>query len=399
MAADEKPNYFNSTRHSGKGDVGSSLKRESDHHADQNKMRISFLHVPSGRSVFFKSFITAFNETYNSDWTPETVFGRVDPIYLFKNTTRKVNLNFKIPAESESEAFDNLARVQSLVQFLYPNYTTLTDPVTCLRDVNAQTISQSPLVRLKVLNLLHDQKGLDTSGTADKVLNSPAGTDYSAGKGVLGVIQNLTVNHNLEGDDGSYYEGPGLVLPKMIDLAISFSPIHEHPIGWDENSQPYNQMFPYGINDERATPGPVTPPGTDFGAAEEKPTQGFTGGAWDNMPSEQVERLLRTGPVGAVGTSDDIGNYLDSQPASSTNTPSAIKDAPAGQTAAAGNTGAAINQAMSGLGIDTRCAARLEAEAEAAALRTAVEAAGEAAGTEAIGAPGASGLGTTFSAG
>lgn len=329
MAADEKPNYFNSTRHSENVDVGSSLKRESDHHANQNKMRISFLHVPSGRSVFFKSFITAFNETYNSDWTPETVFGRVDPIYLFKNTTRQVNLNFKIPAESESEAFDNLARVQSLVQFLYPNYTTLTDPVTCLRDVNAQTISQSPLVRLKVFNLLHDQKGFDTSGTADKVLKSTEGTDYSAGKGVLGVIQNLTVNHNLEGDDGSFYEGPGLVLPKMIDLAITFSPIHEHPIGWDENSQPYNQMFPYGINDT-ATPQADSP----------------------GVTSEPE-------PVGPK-TADNAGNFQDSQIGSSTNTPSAMAEASPGQTSAAGNSGAAISQAMSGLGLDTRCAGRKE---------------------------------------
>ena len=48
-------------------------------------MNIGFTHVPTGKQVTFKAFITAFNETYNSDWASEQVFGRTDPIYMFKN--------------------------------------------------------------------------------------------------------------------------------------------------------------------------------------------------------------------------------------------------------------------------------------------------------------------------
>jgi len=326
--------YFDSKRHTPGGDVGSSLRRTTDGYAQRDYMHISFKHVPSGKFVKFKAFITAFNETYNSDWTSETVYGRVDPIYLFKNTTRQIGLNFKIPAESESEAFDNLGRVQELVQYLYPNYTTLTDPVTCIRDVNAQTISQSPMVRLKVFNLLHTQKttvnriGEQTGpGTTSKILQEGFSQPFKWREpdyGVLGVIQNLTVNHNLEGEDGSFHEGPGFVLPKMIDIAITFNPIHEHPIGWNENGEPLTKMFPYGIDlsDSPGIPEPSTPPPVD----------------------------------GAFAVTDVQGNYQASAPGDGANTPSTIEEAPAGQTAAAGNTGAAINQAMDGLGLDLKCA-------------------------------------------
>ena len=99
---------------------------------------IGFEHVPSGKTVYLKAFMTTFNETYSPDWAEETVYGRMDPIYLFKNTTRVITLGLKVPAASTSEAFENLSKTQRLVQFLYPSYS----------DVNSgTTISQSPLIR------------------------------------------------------------------------------------------------------------------------------------------------------------------------------------------------------------------------------------------------------------
>ena len=78
---------------------------------------LSFQHTPSGRDVFFKAFIETFTESYSSNFNEETVFGRTDPIVTFKNTTKRVTLSWKIPAETMSEAYENLKKVQSLSQF------------------------------------------------------------------------------------------------------------------------------------------------------------------------------------------------------------------------------------------------------------------------------------------
>ena len=253
---------------------------------------IGFMHVPSQTKIYFKAFVTNFNETYNSDWATETVYGRADPIYSFKNTTRKIALSFKVPAASQSEAYENLGRVQKLIQFLYPNYTTLLDPTTCDPDVFAQTISQSPLVRMKIMNIIQDQQEFyrptpgsgeeantyeQTVGKLEVTKNQETkkttrkrtgriGLDVDAAGGLLGVIDNITVDHQLQSAEGGVFdEGKGVILPKLLEINLAFSPIHEHPVGWREDATAdsvdpfFNPAFPYGINLEGSVPVDTTP--------------------------------------------------------------------------------------------------------------------------------------------
>jgi hypothetical protein len=225
----------------------------SDALANKVQLVISFHHVPSKKSVFFKAFITSFTDTYAPDWAAETVYGRADPIYLFKNTTRKISLAFKVPAASSGEAYENLSRVQQLVQFLYPTYTDVN---------NANTISQSPLVRLKVMNLARDastgpQK--EAEHTAENIIAQDEGASYSSysstadsSRGLLGVINNVTVNHNLESDAGVIEKSQNTILPKLMEINLDFSPIHEHAVGWRAgNSLDFaSPGFPYMGHEE-----------------------------------------------------------------------------------------------------------------------------------------------------
>mgnify|MGYP003626403129 CR=1 FL=1 len=219
----------------------------TDSYANLYKMVVEFQHVPSGQSVFFKAFITSFNESYNSEWASETVFGRTDPIYMFKANSRQIALNLKVPAASESEAFENLGRVQKLTQFLYPTYRDVASGGT----VYAQTIAQSPLIRLKVMNLLSRKDGTSTPGPdADanvSYFNKYKGSGLSD-TGALGVIQSFQVNHNLENHEaGSIEHGQQTLLPKLIDITVTFNVIHEKTIGWDQNGNPTDPLFPYGV--------------------------------------------------------------------------------------------------------------------------------------------------------
>jgi len=255
----------------------------SDALANIKKLYISFLHVPTNNSVFFKAFITSFNETYTSNWRSEPVFGRADPLHSFVQTGRNINLSIMVPAASESEAFENLGRVQKLIQFLYPNYESIQQ---------AQTISQGPLVRLKVMNLLQNMN--NAADLANSQRNKAPDQFYKAYKslgtdpnlGQLGFISSLTVNHNLENRDAGVFEKVDLkdtqeelsdtsfleapnqgaaaavntILPKNIELVISFTPIHEHPLGWNnagrfsqrstsdkDTESASGELFPYGI--------------------------------------------------------------------------------------------------------------------------------------------------------
>ena len=229
----------------------------SDAYANLNQMWVSFQHVPSGQSVFLKAFITAFNESYNSDWAEEKVYGRSDPIYLFRNTTRKITIGLKLPASSEGEAYDNLSRVSALAQFLYPLYSEVE---------NANTISQSPMIRIKVMNLLSNDSGKrnDYYKTTAAPMNQFDGyrsDGTNSSNGVLGAVTSLIVNHNLEGDAGVFHKlrttdekvNQNVVLPKLIDINLEFSPVHERPLGWQTGQGKDGKFttfsapgFPYG---------------------------------------------------------------------------------------------------------------------------------------------------------
>ena len=210
----------------------------SDYLANQYKQVISFFHIPSQLAVYFKAFLTAYNETYSPEWTEESVYGRADPIYMFKQTTRNITVGIKIPAATTGEAAENLERLQRLIQFLYPAY----------KDVaSGTTISQSPLIRLKFQNMISKYTTSD-AGTATE-FGIPTNTNQAV-DGLLGVVKNLTVNYNMEGDVG-VFQMNGTILPKLIELNFDFSVVHEHSIGWQKNGDNMKfaaPKFPYGMN-------------------------------------------------------------------------------------------------------------------------------------------------------
>ena len=80
----------------------------------------------------------------------------------------------------------------------------------------------------------------------------------SPSQGLLGVITSCNVNYNLEGADGVFEKqgaapvpggGAGTkstILPKLIDINISFSPLHEKTLGYGDGIG--INSFPYGLS-------------------------------------------------------------------------------------------------------------------------------------------------------
>ena len=207
----------------------------------QRNFIVTIEHVPSNKIVKFKAFITTFNDTFSQDWNSEQVYGRADPLYNFKQTTRRISIGFQMPAASESEAYENLVKAQKLAQFMYPNYSNFGT-----KESPVRTLSQGPLLRLKVMNLLQSTTTpLDNGDGSPKAIY----TSYnSGGDGMLGFCNDVTFNFNLEGDKGVFQKSNGTILPKLIEVNIGgFSPIHEHHLGWDDNDNFADGLqFPYG---------------------------------------------------------------------------------------------------------------------------------------------------------
>jgi len=194
-------------------------------------LTINLVHVPTGTGVRFKAFLMAFNESYNSDWSSESVYGRADPIHMFKQTSRNISLAWKIVAATEGEAIENLVRLQRFLQMLYPTYT---------EKNSAQTINQSPLIRLQMSNMI--RKAAVPKNLTE--LRQHA-TTAALPTGLLGIIKNVSVTHNMENPEVGAFElgTPGKtgfagghttnnIVPKAIEVQMDFSVVHEHMLGW-----------------------------------------------------------------------------------------------------------------------------------------------------------------------
>lgn len=218
-------------------------------------------HVPTGHKVSFKAFLTSFNDTFQPNWTPEEVYGRADPIYSYKNTKRNITMNWKMVAHGEGEAYQNLLKAQKLAQFTYPNYSVLNN----CGDRVSRTVSQGPLLRLKFVNLIRDTKTINVAkGVSEKEIYN---SYDNGGNGLLGFFSSVTVNFNLERDEGgafrlleeiedddgniTYQAKNGVLLPKQIDIQVGgFNPIHEHYLGWDNKGNFSGGIsFPYGVQE------------------------------------------------------------------------------------------------------------------------------------------------------
>ncbi len=216
--------------------------------ANGGKFVISFHHLASGKEVFFKAFVTTYSENFNNEWKGETVFGRTDPIYTYANTRRTISLGFEVPASSEQEAYENMGRLQKLAQMQYAMY----DDIAIAGYDSNHTITQAPLVRIKMMNLVQKNTLNADSPLSDKNTRSRMFAQYgakgnaSADMGLLSAINNVSFTTDMK-STAIFEQGPNVILPQNFTVSIDFNVIHERTNGYDMFGDPINRGLMYDV--------------------------------------------------------------------------------------------------------------------------------------------------------
>jgi hypothetical protein len=216
----------------------------TDNIANKKKQFIEIWHVPTQLNVFFKSFITTFQDTYTTEYNKESVFGRMDPVATFKRTGRVITLGWDVPSSGLEEAKENLAKMNRLIQFLYPVYDTPTNGAG-----GATTMRSGPIFKIKMGNLIM-KPGHDTTDGPAKDAGLPGiieGFSYTP-KLEYGVFDpgKLEGNAPVFEDFGEFktwsstektrkgvasYDGT--LYPKVVSAQIRFTVLHDTPLGWE----------------------------------------------------------------------------------------------------------------------------------------------------------------------
>lgn len=198
--------------------------------AVRKKQYIEIYHIPSGKSVFFKAFLTMFEDQYNSEWERTPVFGRMDPLVNFQGTSRTMSLGWSIPSFGQEDAERNLQKCSLLMSMLYPTYEEVA-PNT--NNTSANTLVAPPVFKIKMMNLITDSSRAEASGV---------GTAKDSG--LLGVISGFTYTPVLE-EGVIEKDGTFDLYPQTINLQCEFTVLHTHQLGWKTNQEPAVKAFPY----------------------------------------------------------------------------------------------------------------------------------------------------------
>lgn len=219
---------------------------DSSNLANSRFQYIEFYHLISDLSVQFKAFLTEFTDGYGSTWHEEAAYGRMDPISMFVNTKRTVNLGWTVPSAELEEAKTNISKASLLLSMVYPDYE---------EQQGATTIKTSPLFRLKFMNLIQNIK-------------VPGGTAKISG--LLGRVDGFEYGPELH---EGFFDPLGLfgqteIYPQTIKFKCKFTVLHEHPLGWKNGEAriPEFKKFPYNTANSPAST--TTPPLGPLAAAD-----------------------------------------------------------------------------------------------------------------------------------
>ena len=183
----------------------------SDRYADctGGMLSIKSAIISGASSVRFKAFLTDFSNSFSPNWQVEEVFGRNDPIGMFKGTKRTISLAWDVPSANMNEAKKNKTKANNLAKLLYPAYLARKEDksnnITELLP-HQQTLAKPPLVRVKFANLIKGKNG-----------------------GLLGWIDSCSIAPNL---DMGYFVNNKNLYPKVWKISINFSVLHEHDLGY-----------------------------------------------------------------------------------------------------------------------------------------------------------------------
>ena len=125
---------------------------------DAEYMPFYFHDLRTNEIISFHAFLSNLTDNYTSNWEQTDGYGRVDPVRVYKNTNRKIELGFSIVATSERDFDDMWVRINKLTTLVYPQYTKgrmMNDGGgTAFVQPFSQLIGASPLIRLRFGDLL-----------------------------------------------------------------------------------------------------------------------------------------------------------------------------------------------------------------------------------------------------
>jgi hypothetical protein len=156
--------------------------------------------------MVFRAYLTDLSDNTDATWNPVKYAGRGEPFYIYDGFSRKISVSFKVAALSEDESRYIYQKLNFLMSNAMPDYSN--------------NLMRGPLTRLTVGNWIDSQLGVLTSVQLKVPQDSPweIAIDEPEGGAKL------------------------LILPHIVEVTLSFTPIGSESKGANRLAQKSNQI-------------------------------------------------------------------------------------------------------------------------------------------------------------
>ena len=133
--------------------------QDIESYLDAEYMPFYFHDLRTNEVISFHAFLDSLDDNFNIEVSGESTFGRLDPVQVYRGTTRSVSLSFTVVATSESDFDEMWYRINKLVTLAYPQWTQGDEVVGNPRPGGwtpqfkvpfSQVVGASPLIRMRV---------------------------------------------------------------------------------------------------------------------------------------------------------------------------------------------------------------------------------------------------------
>jgi hypothetical protein len=153
--------YIDVNAEGGAARIPSDIVERFENQLDAEYVPFYFHDLRTNEITAFHAFLESLTDTYSPRWIESQGLGRIDPVQVYKSTSRTLRLSFYVAATSK-EDFDQMWwKINKLTTLVYPQWTEGTQLSTKVQYKGEETdstfiqpfsqvLGASPIIRLRV---------------------------------------------------------------------------------------------------------------------------------------------------------------------------------------------------------------------------------------------------------
>jgi len=134
--------------------IPTDVRRMIENDLDAEYVPFYFHDIRTNEIIGFHAFLNSLSDTYSPSFTSTSGYGRIEPVFTYKDTKRSLSFSFYVAATSKEDFDEMWFKINKLTSMVYPSWTSGTRMFDVKSNVITQPFSQkigaTPLIRLRI---------------------------------------------------------------------------------------------------------------------------------------------------------------------------------------------------------------------------------------------------------